>query len=100
MSKHDEIYQRYLDGETDFVKLGREYGVTGERIRQVVEKKLNEQNPIRKPLAQINDCRRYLEDAAKGLIGRIDNDTLTQYNDLVKRFDTFVSKLEALSNGN
>lgn len=41
-SKHDEIYQRYLNGETDMKKLGEEYGVTRERIRQVIEKKSKE----------------------------------------------------------
>lgn len=41
-SKHDEIYQRYLNGETDMKKLSEEYGVTRERIRQVIEKKSKE----------------------------------------------------------
>ncbi len=41
-SKHDEIYQRYLNGETDMKKLGDEYGVTRERIRQVIERKSKE----------------------------------------------------------
>lgn len=41
-SRHDEIYQRYLNGETDMKKLGDEYGVTRERIRQVIEKKSKE----------------------------------------------------------
>lgn len=41
-SKYDEIYQRYLNGETDMKKLGDEYGVTKERIRQVIEKKSKE----------------------------------------------------------
>ena len=41
-NKHDEIYQRYLNGETDIKKLSEEYGVTRERIRQVIEKKSKE----------------------------------------------------------
>ncbi len=41
-SKHDEVYQRYLNGETDIDKLGEEFGVPRERIRQVIKKKSKE----------------------------------------------------------
>ena len=40
--KHDEIYQHYLNGETDMKKLGKEFGLTRERIRQIIEKKSKE----------------------------------------------------------
>jgi len=40
--KYDKIYQRYLHGETDMKKLGEDYGVTRERIRQIIEKKSKE----------------------------------------------------------
>lgn len=47
----EEVYQRYLNGETDFKKLGKEYGVTQERIRQAIVKQERIVNPLNQIVA-------------------------------------------------
>lgn len=98
-SKHEEIYERYLAGETDFRKLGKDYGVTKERIRQVVDKMDTEAHPLRKPISQISSFRSQLEETAQGLIGKVDAETIGQYNDLVIAFDQFVERLKQIDEG-
>lgn len=100
MTRHEEIYSRFINGETDMNKLGKEYGVTRERIRQVIEKQEHKVHPLRVPIAAISNTRSSLERAAKELIGNVDNDTLCKYNDLIKQFDSMIDRLKDIDEGN
>ena len=96
MSKYYEAYQRYLNGEP-LEKIAKDYGITRERMRQIVKREELKQFPLQEPLEEISRCRSYLEEAAKGLIGKVDNDTMLQYNELVQSFDSFLVKLKELN---
>ena len=97
--KYKEIYERYLTGETDFRKLGNDYGVTRERIRQVVEKMDKAAHPLREPISRISAFRSQLEEASQKLVGKVDSDTISQYNNLVTEFDRFVERLKQIDDG-
>ncbi len=98
-SKHEEIYERYLAGETDFRRLGKDYGVTRERIRQVVDKMDKEAHPLREPISRLCAFRNQLEESAGAIVGKVDADTIGQYNDLVAEFDKFVGRLKQIDEG-
>ena len=94
-----EIYERYTHGEPDLRKLAKEYGVSAERIRKVVLEEERKEHPLRESIAQISEFRNKLEEAAQGMIGRVDNDTLIQYNSLVNDFDAFLNRLRSIDSG-
>ena len=45
-------------------------------------------------ISKIARLRSDFENASQGLIGRVDGATISYYNDIVKRFDTFISMLD------
>ena len=95
---HQEIYERYKHGEVNFATLAREYGVTKERIRQVVAKEEREEHPLRDSIVLIGTFRKQLEEATQGLVGKVDSETMAQYNNLVLCFDDFLNRLRDLDN--
>lgn len=51
--KSEEIYARYLAGETDIRKLSKEYGVTPVRIERLIEKQDKIVNPLKKAMRML-----------------------------------------------
>lgn len=100
-SKHGEIYRRYINGETDFYKLAKEYGVTGERIRQVVErkKKQYEEHPLLEAIEILSECEDELRYSTRVIIGRIDGGLLLEYNALVNDFMNMIENLKNIDTG-
>ena len=99
--RHGEIYRRYINGETDFRSLGREYGVTGERIRQVVESrgKRYKEHPLLEAIEILGECEDELRYSTRVAIGRIDDSLLLKYNALVKDFMGMIEILKNIDAG-
>ena len=91
----EEIYSRHINGE-DINMLSKEYGVTRERIRQLIEKQEHKAHPLSGAINRIAVSRNNLEQSARDLIGHVDNDTLCKYNDLIKQFDSMIESLRDL----
>lgn len=99
--RHGEIYRRYINGETDFRSLGKEYGVTGERIRQVVESrgKKYKEHPLLEAVEILSECEDELRYSASVIIGRIDDNLLLKYNTLIKGFMNMIENLKNINEG-